>query len=155
MLKEILSISGRPGLFKLITQGKNMFIAESLIDQKRIPVYSRDKVVSLGDIAIYTDSEEVPLAQVLNSIKQRENGEQLVFSLSIKPEELKSFFAEILPNFDKEKVYPSDIKKIMNWYNLLIKSGFTDFSKKEEAENEAEVENESDKEDKENDNNKI
>jgi hypothetical protein len=135
MLKEILSISGRPGLFKLISHGKNMFIAESMIDQKRIPVYSRDKVVSLGDIAIYTDGDEVPLYQIFTSIQQKENGEQIVISPSIKPEELRAYFSEVLPNFDKEKVYPSDIKKIMSWYNLLIKSGFTEFKKKEETEN--------------------
>jgi hypothetical protein len=138
MLKEILSISGRPGLFKLISQGKNMFVAESLIDRKRIPVYSRDKVVSLGDIAIYTDGEEVPLYQAFTSIKQKENGEQIQISPSIKPEELRAYFTEILPDFDKDRVYPSDIKKIMAWYNLLIKNGFTEFTKKEETENKEE-----------------
>ncbi|GHT14842.1 hypothetical protein FACS189426_21750 [Bacteroidia bacterium] len=135
MLKKILSIPGRPGLFKLISKGKNMFIAESMIDQKRIPVYSKDKVVSLGDIGIYTDDEEAPLAQIFTSIKQKENGEKIAISPSIKPEELRAYFAEVLPNFDKERVYPSDIKKIMNWYNLLINSGFTEFDKKEESEN--------------------
>jgi hypothetical protein len=135
MLKEILSISGRPGLFKKISQGKNMFIAESLIDSKRIPVYVKDKVVSLGDISIYTDDEEAHLSHILTSIKQKENGEQIVITSSIKPEELRAYFTEILPNFDRERVYPSDIKKIMNWYNLLIKSGFTEFDKKEETEN--------------------
>lgn len=139
MLKEILSVSGKPGLFKLISQGKNMFVAESLIDQKRIPVYARDKVVSLGDIAIYTEDEEVPMADVLNSIKQKENGEQINFSPSIKPEELRTYFTEILPNFDKERVYPSDIKKIMGWYNLLLKSGITDFDIEKEDEETSEA----------------
>jgi hypothetical protein len=132
MLKEILSVSGKPGLFKLISQGKNMFIAESLIDKKRIPVYMRDKVVSLGDVSIYTDDDEVPLSFVLNKIKEKETGHLIEFDKSIKPDELKSYFEEVLPNFDKSRVYPTDIKKIMNWYNLLISKGFVDFEKKEE-----------------------
>ena len=74
MLKEILSISGKPGLFKMVSQGKNMIIVESLLDGKRIPAYTKDKVVSLGDIAMYTDKEEIPLGQVLENIKVKENG---------------------------------------------------------------------------------
>jgi len=134
MLKEILSVSGKPGLFKLISQGKNMFIAESFIDCKRIPVYMRDKVVSLGDISIYTDDEEIPLSTVLNNIKEKENGQAIDFASSIKPEELKAYFETVLPNFDKDRVYPSDIKKIMTWYNLLVKEGITEFVKNEETE---------------------
>jgi hypothetical protein len=134
MLKEILSISGKPGLFKLISKGKSIFIAESLIDRKRIPVYPRDKVVALGDIAIFTSGEEVPLPQILQSIQKKENGEQINFNPAIQPEELKTWFAGILPDFDRTRVYPSDIKKIMNWYNLLVQKGLTDFEIKEEAE---------------------
>jgi len=132
MLKEMLSISGKPGLFKLISKGKNIFIAESLIDHTRIPVYSRDKVVSLGDITMYSDDGDVRLAQILQSIKQKENGEIISFSPSITPEELRTFFSQVLPNFDRDKVYPSDIKKVMNWYNLLVKTGYTDFEEEEE-----------------------
>lgn len=142
MLKEILSIAGKPGLFKLVSQGKNMFIAESLIDKKRIPVYMRDKVVSLGDISIYTDDEDIPLAVVLDNIKKKENGQPIEFEKSIKNDELKSYFETILPDFDRDKVYPSDIKKIMNWYNLLVKEGLTDFNKEEEQKiEETEAEN--------------
>jgi len=133
MLKEMLSISGKTGLFKLISKGKNIFIAESLIDHTRIPVYSRDKVVSLGDITMYTDDGDVRLAQILQSIKQKENGGVISFSPSVTSEELRTYFSEILPNFDRDKVYPSDIKKVMNWYNLLVKSGFTDFEEAEKA----------------------
>ena len=132
MLKEILSISGKPGLFKLISKGKNMFIAESLIDQKRIPVYSKDKVVSLGDITMYTNDGDVRLSQILQTIKQKENGEIIAFSLSITPDELRTYFSQILPDFDRERVYPSDIKKVMNWYNLLINSGLTEFEEEED-----------------------
>jgi len=127
MLKEILSISGKSGLFKLISKGKNLFIAESLIDQTRIPVYSRDKVVSLGDITMYANDGDVRLAQIFQSIKQKENGEIISFSPSITSEELRTYFSEISPDFDRERVYPSDIKKVMNWYNLLVKTGLTNF----------------------------
>jgi len=140
MLKEILSVSGKPGLFKLISQGKNMFVAESLIDHKRIPVYIRDKVVSLGDISIYTASEDIPLRKVLQQIKEKENGQAIDFDpKAITPEELKSWFTTILPDFDKQRVYPSDIKKIMSWYNLLLKENLTDFAEDEEAEKGEEV----------------
>ena len=142
MLKDMLSISGKPGLFKLISKGKNIFIAESLIDQKRIPVYSRDKVVSLGDITMYTNDGDVRLARIFKSIMQKENGEPISFSPSITPIELKDYFAEILPDFDRERVYPSDIKKVMSWYNLLVSTGFTDFEEEEEEEVEEEVESE-------------
>jgi hypothetical protein len=140
MLKEILSISGKSGLYKLISQGKNVFIVESLIDQKRIPVYMRDKVVSLGDIAIYTNVEEVPLAKVLGLIKEKEGAKEIEYSPS-QPDELRAYFKSILPDFDKEKVYPSDIKKILSWYNLLVKSNLADFEEKKENEDKEENEN--------------
>jgi len=127
MLKDILSISGKPGLFKMISKGKNIFIAESLIDQKRIPVYSRDKVISLGDITMYANDGDVRLAKILQSIKDKENGEPIEFSSTIEPHELKTYFSQVLPEFDRDRVYPSDIKKVMNWYNLLVKAGLADF----------------------------
>jgi len=153
MLKEMLSISGKPGLFKLISKGKNIFIAESLIDLARIPVYSRDKVVSLGDITIYADDGDVRLAQLFQSIKQKENGEVISFSPSITNEELRTYFSQVLPDFDRDKVYPSDIKKIMNWYNLLVKSGYTDFEEGEEKP--APEENEKEENGENNDENEI
>ena len=141
----MLSISGKPGIFKLISKGKNMFIAESLIDQKRIPVYSRDKVVALGDITMYTNDDDVRLSQILQTIKQKENGQPISFSPSITPEELRTYFSQVLPDFDRERVYPSDIKKVMSWYNLLVNSGYTEFEEAEEDNTEEIV-----KEDKEN-----
>jgi len=132
MLKEILSISGKPGLFKMISKGKNLFIAESLIDQKRIPVYSRDKVVALGDITMFSNDGDVRLAKIFQSIKQKENGEEIIFSPSITAEELRSYFSQVLPDFDRDRVYPSEIKKVMNWYNLLVKSGLTEFEEEKE-----------------------
>ncbi|MDR2690779.1 MAG: DUF5606 domain-containing protein [Dysgonamonadaceae bacterium] len=134
MLKNILSVSGKSGLFKMISQGKNVFIAESLVDQRRIPVYSRNTIVSLGDIGIYTDGEAVPLSQIFSIIKEKENGKPIDFSRINNPDKLKSYFMEILPNFDRNRVYLSDIKKITSWYNLLINNGIVDFEKKEETE---------------------
>jgi hypothetical protein len=129
MLKTILSISGKPGLFKLISQAKNMLIVESLAEKKRIPVYAKDKVISLGDIAIYTDDEEVPLHKVLTLVKDKENGQKVsVDLLSAKTEALRTYFAEVLPNFDRARVYPNDIKKLLSWYNLLIANDMTDFT---------------------------
>jgi len=135
MLKTILSVSGKPGLFKLISQGKNMLIAESLIDHKKIPVYAKDKVISLGDIAIYAKESEVPLYKILTGIKEKENGLPLS-SQATKPDELRSYFAGILPDFDRERVYPSDIKKLLGWYNLLIAAGITEFEPEETGEEE-------------------
>ena len=136
MLKTILSIAGKPGLYRLVSHGKNMLIVESLIDKKRIPAYAKDKVIYLGDIAMYTDAEEVPLHEVLTNLKNKENGEKASISTSAKPEELRKFFADVLPNFDRERVYPTDIKKLISWYNLLIEAGITDFTPEEEPETE-------------------
>lgn len=133
MLKTILSISGKPGLYKLVTQGKNMLIVESLIDKKKIPAYAKDKVISLGDIAIYTETEEEPLYKVLTSIKEKEEGKACSCNAQkANSEELREYMAGILPNFDRERVYPSDIRKLITWYNLLIKAGITDFAPENE-----------------------
>ena len=137
MLKTILSISGKPGLYQLVSHGKNMLIVESLVDKKRVPAYAKDKVISLGDIAIYTEDEEVPLHEVLNSMKEKEAGKVAsIVPSKASTEELRSYLAEVLPNFDRDRVYPSDIKKLIQWYNILIKAGITEFMPVE-AENEA------------------
>jgi len=146
MLKEILSISGKTGLYKLISKGKNIFIAESLIDGTRIPVYQRDKVVSLGDITMYTSDGDARLSQILQSIKQKENGEPVSFSpASAPPEELRTYFSQVLPDFDRDRIYPSDIKKVLNWYNLLVKSGLTQFEEEVKQVEEEDNENTEDK----------
>ena len=134
MLKEILSVSGKFGLFKLISHGKNMYIVESLVDGKRIPVHTKDKIVSLDDIAVYTETKEIPLATVLNNIKIKESGASIDIQSNIQPTELRAYFESVLPYYDKDKVYPSDMKKIMSWYNILLKAGITDFEKTEETE---------------------
>lgn len=125
MLKTILSVSGKPGLFKLISNGKNIVIVESLADKRRLPIYARDKVVSLGDIAMYTDEDEVPLKDVLTTVFKKENGVKSSIDPNSKPEELRKYFAEILPNYDRDRVYDADIKKLLKWYNLLIDSGLS------------------------------
>ncbi len=128
MLKTILSISGKPGLYKLISQGKNMLIVESLADKKRCPAYGNEKIISLGDIAMYTDADEVPLKDVLLAMKQKENGAAVALDVKkASAKELQAYLAEVLPNFDRDRVYVSDIKKLISWYNLLVASGMTDF----------------------------
>lgn len=129
MLKTILAVSGKPGLYKLISQAKNMLIVETVsADRKRMPIYASDKVISLGDIAMYTDGDEVPLGEVLESVKTKENG--AVTAIDYKKassEELHQFMAEVLPNYDRDRVHTGDIKKLIQWYNLLVSNGETDF----------------------------
>jgi len=134
MLKDILSISGKPGLFKLVSSGKNMLIVESLLDAKRIPAYSKDKVVSLGDIAIFTETAEVKLGIVLEAIKLKENGATCSIDSKASNDQLRKYMLEILPEYDKDRVYPSDIRKLILWYNILINSGIADFSEVEKGE---------------------
>lgn len=141
MLKTILSISGKPGLYKLVSQAKNMLIVESLQTGKRLPAYAHEKIISLGDIAIFTDEDDVPLGEVLESIKKKENGGKV--SLDIKKadsETLRAYLADVLPNFDRERVYVTDIKKLISWYNLLVETGNTDFVEEKKAEVEPEKE---------------
>ncbi len=132
MLKTILAISGKPGLYKLVSQAKNMLVVESLIDGKRVPAYNHEKIISLGDIAMFTDSDEVPLNQVFENMKQLENGAKASVSTKDGEKALREYLAKILPNFDRERVYTTDIKKLISWYNLLIENGYTDFSDKDE-----------------------
>lgn len=134
MLKTILAISGKPGLYKLVSQAKNMLIVETVdAARKRMPVYASDKVISLGDIAMYTDDDEVPLADVLESVKKKGNG--AVTAIDYKKasvEELNAFMAEVLPTYDRDRVHTSDIKKLIQWYNLLVSNGVTEFVEKAE-----------------------
>lgn len=134
MLKNILSITGKPGLYKLVSRGNNMLIVESLEDGKRMPTYARDKIVSLQDISMYTIDEDKPLNQILEALYLKQEGKQIEFEIKkADNEQLRSFFAEVLPDFDRDRVYPSDIRKLLLWYNLLLKAGITDFSVEEET----------------------
>ena len=135
MLKNILAISGKPGLFKLVSRGTNMLIVESLIDGKRIPTYSRDKIVSLAEVSMYTTGEDVSLSEVLNALGKKYNFKAVEMDAKkADNDELRAFFAEVLPTFDRDRVYPSDIRKLIAWYNLLRQAGFTDFTLQEDEE---------------------
>lgn len=132
MLKKIVSISGKAGLYKVISQGKNMLIVESLSDKKRVPAYSSDKVVSLGDVSMFTDNGDKPLSEILESMKVRENGAPASLDARTDAQSLRAYFAEIVPDFDRNRVYTTDIKKLIQWYNLLIETGNSDFLPKED-----------------------
>ncbi|MDN3593381.1 DUF5606 family protein [Zunongwangia endophytica] len=138
-LDKILAISGKPGLYELAAQTRGGFIAKSILDGKKIAVNMRHNVSILSEIAIYTYTEEVPLGQVLENIKEKEDGGEAISHKSSK-NELESYFSEVLPDYDVDRVYISDIKKIIQWYNLLTKNGFTDFSKEENVETKDEEE---------------
>ena len=126
MLKGILAISGQPGLFKVLSEVKSGVIVESLISGKKQTVFASSKMSTLEDIAIYTTSEDFPLKEVFRKIFDLEKGGQSCLP-NTKPEELKLYFEKILPDFDKERVYVSDIKKVITWYNLLQEKGLLDF----------------------------
>jgi len=119
-LEKIIAISGRPGLYELVSQTRGGFLVTSLIDGKKQSISMQNNVSVLTEIAIYTYSEEVPLKNVLASIFEKEDGAQTISHKSSK-KELENFLREILPEYDEERVYPSDIKKIIQWYNLLQK----------------------------------
>ena len=138
MLETILAISGKPGLYKLVSRGNRSLIVETIDAQKkRLPAFAADKVISLADIAMYTDEKEVPLRIVLNSIKTKESGKTASIDYrKASKDELYAYLGEVLPTFDRDRVYPTDIKKLINWYNLLINSGMTDFLPKEEEKEE-------------------
>jgi hypothetical protein len=137
MLKTILSVSGKPGLYKMISQGKNLMIIESLIEKKRIPAYAKDKAISLGDISVYTNGADMPLYKVLNNIKAKEEGRAITLDLSkATPDDLRSYLETVLPDFDRERVYPTDIKRLLSWYNILLSVGITDYSPLKEKEEE-------------------
>lgn len=138
MFERVLTITGKPGLYRLLSSGRNMFVVE-VVDatKKRMPVYNSDKVVMLDDIAIYTDTEELPLRAVFAKIYEKENG-VLPFDLKMStPEELVAYFETVLPDYDRERVYLTHIKKLYSWYNILVANGIVDFNE-ETAEETAE-----------------
>jgi len=136
MLKGILSVSGQSGLFKMVAESKNNIIVESLETLKRMPVHSTSKVSALEDIAIYTENGDVPLKDIFKLISDKENGGQALSPKS-SGNELKAYFEKIVPEYDKDRVYISDIKKVLLWYNTLHNNGLLDFSETEEESKEA------------------
>ncbi len=131
-LDKILSIGGKPGLYKLLTQTRTGFVGESLLDGKRITVGMRNNVSVLSEIAIYTLEEEVPLRDVLQKIKEKEGGNRTKINHKADKIDLEEYFFEILPNYDEDRVYASDIKKIIQWYNILVDNKIMDFSESDE-----------------------
>ncbi|ALJ04381.1 hypothetical protein APS56_04160 [Pseudalgibacter alginicilyticus] len=125
-LEKVLAIAGKPGLYKLVTQTRGGFVAESLLDKKRISISIQQNVSVLSEIAIYTLTEEVPLVNVLASIKTKENGEQTRVKAKDSSDKLEEYFFEILPDYDEDRVYVSDIKKVIKWYNLLQEHNMLD-----------------------------
>nr|WP_027124565.1 DUF5606 domain-containing protein [Gelidibacter mesophilus] len=118
-LDKILSISGKPGLYKIVTQTRSGFVAESLLDNKRITVNIHSNVSVLSEIAMYTLTEEVPLREVLKKVREKEGGKQTAISHKDSKDKLEEYFFEVLPDYDEDRVYPSDIKKVIQWYNML------------------------------------
>jgi dephospho-CoA kinase len=129
MKQTILAISGKPGLYKLVSRAKNSLIVEALDDtHKRMPAFGTDRITSLADIAMFTETDDVPLMKVLASMRDLEKGkESSVNYKKASAEELKEYFTKILPDWDQDRVQNSHIKKLIQWYNILIKAGITDF----------------------------
>ena len=129
MKQTILAISGKPGLYKLVSRGKNNLIVEALdATHHRQPAFGTDRITSLADIAMFTDSEDVPLMDVLESLKTLEGGKKSAIDFKkASGDELREYFAKVLPAFDRDRVHGSDIKKLIQWYNILVENGITDF----------------------------
>jgi hypothetical protein len=130
MLSKILSITGRPGLYKLVSTNKNLNIVESLDNGKRIPIYPQEKVVALSDVSIYTKEGDTPLREVFMTMKEKENGAKITLGSKSKNSELLAYLEEVLPDYSRESVYPSDVKKMIAWYNILIENNIS-FEKEE------------------------
>lgn len=131
-LDKILAISGKPGIYELKAQTRSGFVAESLLDGKRISVGLRHNVSILSEIAIYTLTEEVPLREIFEKIKIKENGGPTI-NHKVSKDELEEFFFNVIPDYDEDRVYPSDIKKVVQWYNILQKNDLMDFSAEDEV----------------------
>lgn len=137
MLRLILSITGRPGLFKILSHSKGSLIVEEIGSGKRFPVGAREKVVSLGDISMYTESGDTPLGEILDKVYAKHEGKEIDLKGLVASSGLKEEFGAIVEDFDRERVYPNDIKKLFSWYNILVASGMTKFAEEEEAETES------------------
>lgn len=141
MLRQILSITGKPGLFRIVANGNRMLVVEDLATGKRFPASARDKVVSLGDIAMYTDADDKPLGEILDLVYARNEGKKIDVKILTERGDLRGEFEAVIPDFDRDRVYDSDIRKLFLWYNILVDAGFTKFAEEEkdsEPENTAE-----------------
>ncbi len=136
-LSKVLSITGKGGLFLLVSKGNNCFIVESLTDKKRFPAFSHDGVANLENISIFTEEEDVTLQSVFQSMYKKENGGKCTVSMNDN-NALKAYFASVLPNYDRERVYVSNIKKVISWYNILVDHKLVDLEEAPKAEETAE-----------------
>ena len=129
MQQTILAIAGKPGLYKLVSRGKSNLIVEALdATHRRQPAFGTDRITSLADIAMYTETDDVPLMDVLESLKTLEDGKKATIDIKkASGDELRDYFAKVLPAFDRDRVHNSDIKKLIQWYNILVENGITDF----------------------------
>lgn len=131
MLRQILSITGKPGLFKIVSQGNRSLIVEDITSGNRFPASARDRVVSLGDIAMYTESEDLPLSDILDRLYAHEEGKNIDVKALQKNGGLRDEFAAVVPDFDRDRVHDSDIRKLFSWYNILVGAGFSKFTSEE------------------------
>ena len=129
MQQTILAISGKPGLYKLVTRGKNSLIVEALdATHRRMPAFATDRITSLADIAMFTETDDIPLMDILENLKTLEDGKKAaVDPKKASTKELQDYFTKVLPEWDRDRVHVSDIKKLISWYNILIEAGITDF----------------------------
>ena len=136
MQQTILAIAGKPGLYKLVTRGNNNLIVEALDGtHKRMPAFATDRITSLGDIAMFTETDDVPLTDVLDNLKKLEDGKRAsINEKKASSAELREYFSKVLPEWDQDRVKDSHIKKLITWYNILIEAGITDFKAEEPAE---------------------
>lgn len=128
-METILSIAGKPGLYRLVSRGKMNLIVETIDDtRRRVPAFASDRVTSLADIAMYTDSEDMPLWKVLKNLGEKEQYKECSLNYrKCSAKELRDYFGEVLPEYDRDRVHDSDIKKLIQWYNILVNNGYTDF----------------------------
>lgn len=139
MLKNILAITGKPGLYRLVNRGTNMLIVESLLDGKRMPTYARDKIISLADVSMYTTGDDIELWKVLEAACKKEDGKPCAIDAKKADNKVVlAWFDEVLPDWDRDRVYPTDVRKLISWYNILINAGITTFAPEEDNEEKAE-----------------
>lgn len=128
-MKTILAISGKPGLYELVSRGKSSLIVEALDGtHKRMPAFGTDRVTSLSDIAMYTEDEDLPLSVIMAALRDMEEGKKVSINWrKASADELQEYFAKFVPNFDRDRVHNSDIKKLLQWYDILVEAGITNF----------------------------
>ena len=138
----ILAISGKPGLYKLVSRAKNSLIVEALdATHRRMPAFATDRITSLSDIAMFTETDDIPLMDVFENIKTLEGGKQIAIDpKKASTKELQDYFTKVLPEWDRDRVHVSDIKKLISWYNILVEAGITDFKEEEEEKSEEKAE---------------